>query len=42
MYVIMILISKYFVPKGYTGITIFPFIFLKLISRLDLVLVTRH
>ena len=25
----MILISKYLVPKGYTGITIFPFIFLK-------------
>lgn len=25
----MILISKYVVPKGYTGITIFPFIFLK-------------
>ena len=25
----MILISKYLVPKGYTGMTIFPFIFLK-------------
>ncbi|WP_055448067.1 hypothetical protein [Lacinutrix mariniflava] len=25
----MILISKYIVPKGYTGITIFPFVFLK-------------
>lgn len=25
----MILISKYLVPKGYTGITIFPFVFLK-------------
>ena len=25
----MILISKYLVPKGYVGITIFPFIFLK-------------
>lgn len=25
----MILISKYIVPKGYVGITIFPFIFLK-------------
>lgn len=25
----MILIMKYLVPKGYTGITIFPFIFLK-------------
>ncbi|REE08104.1 hypothetical protein DFQ09_109170 [Winogradskyella pacifica] len=25
----MILISKYLVPKGYLGITIFPFMFLK-------------
>lgn len=25
----MILISRYIVPKGYTGITIFPFVFLK-------------
>ncbi|AUP78645.1 hypothetical protein [Flavivirga eckloniae] len=25
----MILISKYLVPKGYTGLTIFPFVFLK-------------
>jgi len=25
----MILFSKYIVPKGYTGITIFPFVFLK-------------
>ena len=25
----MIFISKYLVPKGYTGITIFPFVFLK-------------
>lgn len=25
----MILISKYIVPRGYTGITIFPFVFLK-------------
>lgn len=25
----MILISKYIVPKGYLGITIFPFMFLK-------------
>lgn len=25
----MILISKYLVPKGYTGITLFPFVFLK-------------
>ena len=25
----MVLISKYLVPKGYVGITIFPFIFLK-------------
>ncbi|MFD1614893.1 hypothetical protein [Gelatiniphilus marinus] len=26
----MIFISKYLVPKGYTGLTIFPFVFLKL------------
>ena len=25
----MILISKYIVPRGYVGITIFPFVFLK-------------
>jgi len=25
----MILFSKYFVPKGYNGITIYPFVFLK-------------
>ena len=25
----MILISKYIVPKGYSGITLFPFVFLK-------------
>lgn len=25
----MVLISKYFVPKGYSGLTIFPFVFLK-------------
>jgi len=25
----MIIISKYLVPKGYTGMTVFPFIFLK-------------
>lgn len=28
----MILISKYLVPKGYIGITIFPFVFLKSVS----------
>ncbi|MEZ4803637.1 MAG: hypothetical protein R2797_12770 [Gelidibacter sp.] len=25
----MILVSKYMVPKGYTGITLFPFVFIK-------------
>lgn len=25
----MILISKYLVPKGYTGLAVFPFVFLK-------------
>ena len=26
---IMVIISKYIVPKGYTGIALFPFVFLK-------------
>lgn len=25
----MILVSKYMVPKGYTGLTLFPFVFIK-------------
>ena len=25
----MIFVSKYFVPKGYSGLTVFPFVFLK-------------
>ncbi|GAA3649121.1 hypothetical protein [Flavivirga jejuensis] len=25
----MVLISKYLVPKGYTGLTVFPFVFLR-------------
>lgn len=29
-----ILVSKYFIPKGYKGLTVFPFIFLK--SKNDL------
>ena len=29
MQYIMILISKYLIPKGYNGVTIYPFIFLK-------------
>lgn len=39
----MILISKYIVPKGYTGITIFPFVFLKRKSlKLDAVLINHE
>lgn len=39
----MILISKYLVPKGYTGITIFPFVFLKHISlKADAVLINHE
>src|SRR5690606_40744118 len=39
----MILISKYMVPKGYTGITLFPFVFLKDRSfKEDLVLVNHE
>ena len=39
----MILISKFLVPKGYTGITIFPFVFLKSkILKKDMVLVNHE
>ncbi|WP_299889406.1 hypothetical protein [uncultured Lacinutrix sp.] len=39
----MILISKYIVPKGYTGITIFPFVFLRNKAlKADVVLVNHE
>ena len=39
----MIFISKYVVPKGYTGITIFPFVFLKYkASKADKVLINHE
>ncbi len=39
----MILISKHLVPKGYVGITLFPFIVLKhQISKLDNVLLNHE
>lgn len=39
----MILISKYIVPKGYTGVTIYPFVFLKYHRlRTDKVLVNHE
>ena len=39
----MILISKYIVPKGYTGMTIFPFVFLKRKSlKTDVVLINHE
>lgn len=39
----MILISKYLVPKGYTGITVFPFVFLKNKSlKADVVLINHE
>jgi hypothetical protein len=39
----MILISKYLVPKGYNGITIFPFVFLKNeVSKGDMVLINHE
>ena len=39
----MILISKYIVPKGYTGITIFPFVFLKHKAlKADMVLINHE
>ena len=39
----MILISKYLVPKGYTGISVFPFVFLKSKDlKLDSVLINHE
>ena len=39
----MILISKYIVPKGYTGLAIFPFVFLKYRSlKLDKILINHE
>lgn len=39
----MILISKYLVPNGYLGITVFPFVFLKYrSSKKDYVLVNHE
>jgi len=38
----MILFSKYLVPKGYTGITIYPFVFLKFKSLKDDKVLINH
>jgi hypothetical protein len=38
----MILISKYIVPKGYIGITIFPFMFLKTKALKGNVVLVNH
>lgn len=39
----MILISKYLVPKGYTGVTVYPFVFLKYQKlKTDVVLVNHE
>ena len=39
----MILISKYLVPKGYSGITIFPFVLLKhRMSKKDKILINHE
>ncbi|MGB1307730.1 MAG: hypothetical protein ACPG6B_02385 [Oceanihabitans sp.] len=39
----MIFVSKYLVPKGYQGITIFPFVFLKCSTlKTDVVLVNHE
>lgn len=38
----MIFISKYMVPKGYTGIAIFPFIFLKYRSLKEDIVLLNH
>lgn len=38
----MILFSKYLVPKGYTGITVFPFVFLKTKALKDDAVLVNH
>lgn len=38
----MILISKYIVPKGYIGITLFPFVFLKYRELKENVVLVNH
>ncbi|WP_369992680.1 hypothetical protein [Winogradskyella sp.] len=38
----MILVSKYIVPKGYIGITIFPFVFLKYSALRDNPVLMNH
>ena len=38
----MILFSKYLVPKGYAGITIFPFVFLKSKTLKDNIVLINH
>ncbi|MEJ6792148.1 MAG: hypothetical protein QNK89_05280 [Lacinutrix sp.] len=39
----MILISKYLVPRGYTGITIYPFFFIKFKAlKTDVVLINHE
>ena len=39
----MILISKYLVPRGYTGITIYPFVFIKFKAlKTDVVLINHE
>lgn len=38
----MIIISKYFVPKGYLGMTIFPFVFLKFKRLKDETVLINH
>ncbi|MDO6596079.1 hypothetical protein Q4512_04075 [Oceanihabitans sp. 2_MG-2023] len=38
----MIFISKYMVPRGYTGITIFPFVFLKYTSLMKNKVLINH
>jgi len=39
----MILVSKYLIPKGYSGLTIYPFVFLKCsASKVDEVLINHE
>lgn len=42
MYSYVVIVSKYIVPKNYSGITLFPFIFLKRKSLLENKTVVNH
>lgn len=39
---LMIIVSKYLVPKGYSGLTLFPFVFLKHKALFDDTILINH